>query len=179
MVRDPLATLRAGVYLRPHVTENVSQVHAWYNDPEIQLMSAGSTGAVPFEKNRERLDRWMTPAGDQLHFAIHRSVDARLVGFLHLVDIDSEHKACKVGLVIGERECWGLGYGTGALKMACEYAFRELSMFRVSAEAYADNPRSIRMLERAGFVREGVQRAAIRRAASRTDVYTYAILRTD
>ncbi len=168
-----------GVFLAPHVAENLSRIHAWYNDAEIQRLSAGSTVAVPYETSRQRLDRWMNPTDGQRHFAVHLSSNTRLVGFLHLVDIDPENEACKVGIVIGERECWGLGYGAEAVRLACEYAFRDLSMFRVSAEAFADNPRSYRMIERVGFVREGVQRAAIRRETARTDVYMYGLLKTD
>lgn len=46
----------------------------------------------------------------------------------------------------------------GAIRAFMAYPFRQLGCRRVTASAASDNPRSIRMLEGFGFVREGVQR---------------------
>ena len=167
------------VFLAAHVIENLASIHAWYNDNEIQRLSGGIGSPISLDASSKRLERWMNPPDDQRHFAIHRCVDSRLVGFVHLAEIDPVDRVCKIGIVIGERACWGQGCGSEAIRLACEYAFRELALFRVSAEAFADNPRSYRMLNRAGLVQEGMQRAAVVRDEGRVDVYMFGLLRTD
>ncbi len=167
------------VFLALHVPENLLHVHAWYNDPDIQQLSAGGAAVVSLEASRCRLERWMNPPSDQRHWAIHRLTDGRLLGFLHLVAIDFDEATCKVGIVIGEKDCWGYGYGGEAVRLACEYAFRERDVFRVSAEVLADNLRSHRMLSREGFILEGLQRAAATREGTRVDVSLFGRLKTD
>lgn len=59
------------------------------------------------------------------------------------------------GIVIGEKELWGHGYGHQAVVRAVEHAFDVLDLDRITAEHFADNPCSVRLLEGVGFVREG------------------------
>ncbi|SHN69538.1 GNAT family N-acetyltransferase [Fervidobacterium gondwanense] len=54
----------------------------------------------------------------------------------------------------------GQGYGKAMLKKAIEFAFGEMNLHRLTAEVYAYNEKSIRLLESLGFVREGLIREA-------------------
>jgi RimJ/RimL family protein N-acetyltransferase len=69
--------------------------------------------------------------------------------------IEPAQRRCRLGLIIGEKELWGRGYGHQAVAQAADHAFDVLHLDRITAEAYADNPRSVRLLEGVGFVREG------------------------
>ncbi|GAB4855423.1 hypothetical protein Ancab_024050 [Ancistrocladus abbreviatus] len=54
---------------------------------------------------------------------------------------------------------WGLGIATEAVKMSVQCAFKELKgLERVEGLVFAENKASQRVLEKAGFVREGVLR---------------------
>lgn len=50
---------------------------------------------------------------------------------------------------------WGQGIMTGAVRVLVEHAFNHLRLVRVSAEPYASNRASVRVLEKAGFQYEG------------------------
>jgi len=39
-----------------------------------------------------------------------------------------------VGIAIGERELWGKGYGTDAMRIILQYAFTELNLWRSFAD---------------------------------------------
>ncbi|WP_246459405.1 GNAT family N-acetyltransferase [Streptomyces himalayensis] len=60
---------------------------------------------------------------------------------------------------------------------AVGYAFDVLGLDRITAEVFADNPRSVRLLEGAGFVREGVMRESIQRDGRRVDELVFGLLR--
>jgi RimJ/RimL family protein N-acetyltransferase len=165
------------VVLRPHTAQSFERLHQWKNDREILELSADSMEPSPEEKTRRTLERWMKESEDIIHFAIHRKDTDELIGFLHLALIEREHQRCKIGLVIGEKQYWGQGYGTDAVRCAVDYGFSVLGLNRISAEAYATNPRSVRMLERAGFQREGVLRESILKDGAFVDEYCYALLR--
>lgn len=167
------------VELRSHTLDNVESVHRWKNDPEIAALSAGTFRPESIAQSRARVTRWMTPSDDIVHLAIHVAGSGELIGFLHIAEIEPEHRRCKLGIVIGEKDRWGQGFGTSATALAARYCFDELGLERIGAETYATNPRSSKMLERVGFVREGVLRRAVRIGDQRVDEYQWGLLRED
>ena len=60
---------------------------------------------------------------------------------------------------------------------AVDHAFDVLDLDRITAEVFADNPRSARLLDGVGFVREGVMRESIHRDGQRVDELIFGLLR--
>jgi RimJ/RimL family protein N-acetyltransferase len=73
----------------------------------------------------------------------------------------------------------GQGYGAEAQRLLAEYLFETTSVHRVEASTDVENIAEQRSLEKAGFVREGIQRGAQHRAGAYHDLVTYARLRSD
>jgi ribosomal-protein-alanine N-acetyltransferase len=97
-------------------------------------------------------------AEPQTNFAIE--VEGEAAGGLGFVPgTDVERYGAEVGYWLGE-DCWGRGIVTEALALFTDYAFRELRLLRLFALPFADNIGSIRVLEKAGYVREGVLRSS-------------------
>lgn len=76
-------------------------------------------------------------------------------------------------------EARGHGYGGIAQRLLADYLFETTDTNRVEASTDVDNLAEQRALEKAGFVREGVQRGAQFRAGGHHDLITYARLRND
>lgn len=72
---------------------------------------------------------------------------------------DIERCSAEVGYWLGARH-WNRGIVTSALQRICEYAFEQLGLLRVFATPLDWNPASFRVLEKAGFKREGVMQSA-------------------
>ena len=64
-----------------------------------------------------------------------------------------------------------------ALNLVIPPAMEALGLERVYAGVYSNNPSSMRVLEKAGFVREGVQRRAVIKRGEILDLVMYARLR--
>ena len=73
------------------------------------------------------------------------------IGEVKLWDIDREKRECKLGIHLQSDAVKGRGFGTRAEIMAVEYAFRELGLDRVLADAVLKNTRSQHVLQKAGF----------------------------
>ncbi|MFF0433551.1 GNAT family N-acetyltransferase [Streptomyces sp. NPDC004327] len=170
-------TTEAAVELRPHTPASLEPLLRWKNDAEIQRLSDDGIRTYTREQVTATLERWMSPSDDIVHLAIGLAGRAEPIGFLHLALIEWAHRRCRLGIVIGEKELWGRGYGQLAVAAAVDHAFDVLDLERITVEVFADNPRSARMFERVGFVREGVMRESIRRDGKPVDELIFGLLR--
>ena len=73
----------------------------------------------------------------------------------------------------------GQGIGWRAQAIFCSYLFENTPVQRIEAATHAENTAEQRSLEKAGFILEGVIRAAEYRAGQWRDGYLYSRLRTD
>lgn len=83
--------------------------------------------------------------------------DDRPIGLTGLTELSERDRRAVVGTWLG-REHWGTGANRESKELILHYAFAVLELQRVSAYAHPDNTRSLRALERLGFVREGTLR---------------------
>ena len=86
---------------------------------------------------------------DRKMFAI--MVDGKIVGECKLKNIDFEKRECSMGIHLQNDSVKGKGYGTQAERLILRYAFEDLGMDAVNAEAFIKNTRSQHVLEKAGF----------------------------
>jgi ribosomal-protein-alanine N-acetyltransferase len=101
-------------------------------------------------------------------------IDGEAVGGigLHIGD-DLERFSAEVGYWLSEAY-WGRGVATEALKMVSAHVFERRNLLRLFALPFADNAASARVLEKAGFVREGVLRASAVKYGRPRDQLLYA-----
>jgi [ribosomal protein S5]-alanine N-acetyltransferase len=83
-------------------------------------------------------------------------------------------QSCYLGYFVGE-EHNGRGYATGAVRLAVGFAFDDVGLHRVQANVMTKNPRSARVLEKAGFRREGLALRYLQIAGRWEDHDMYAI----
>ena len=105
--------------------------------------------------------------------------DGQPIGNLGLHAIDETHGRATLGIAIGEKDHWGRGYGTDAIRQVLGYAFRELGLRRVDLHVDEDNVRGIRCYEKCGFVREGLLRGHRLRLGEPVNCVVMAVLRED
>lgn len=85
----------------------------------------------------------------RVHLAI--MVQNEPIGEIILKKISHEEKHCTMGISMKNDSWKGLGYGTAAEKLALQYAFQNMNMETVYADALLNNTRSQHVLEKVGF----------------------------
>jgi RimJ/RimL family protein N-acetyltransferase len=95
--------------------------------------------------------------------------DGRHIGNIKLGPVDWYHEHASVGLLIGERDCWGRGYATEAIGRLTAYAFRDLGLQKITAGCYASNVGSARAFLKAGWTEEGRSQGRWRLDGGRDD----------
>jgi RimJ/RimL family protein N-acetyltransferase len=141
---------------------------------------------------------WSSPAlsdmaaAEALHTEIVRGFAARslfqwgiaergtntVVGTCTLASLSSEHRRAEVGFALA-RAAWGRGYVSEALPALLDFAFETLDLHRLEADVDPRNERSIRVLERLGFEREGYLRERYHVNGELQDAVLYGLLRRD
>ena len=92
------------------------------------------------------------------NFAIE--VDGESAGGIgYSVGTDIERYSAEIGYWLSEA-LWGRGVATEALTLVTAHLFASKNLLRVFALPFAENGASIRVLEKAGYVREGLLRSA-------------------
>jgi RimJ/RimL family protein N-acetyltransferase len=79
------------------------------------------------------------------------------IGTVRIGPINWLHRFSEI-MVTVDRLCWGKGYGTEAVKLMRDYAFNKLDLHKLTAHAYVANKASVRVLEKTGFMIEGIQK---------------------
>jgi RimJ/RimL family protein N-acetyltransferase len=101
-------------------------------------------------------------------------VDGEAIGNISLMlGDDIAKRSAEVGYWIG-RAFWGRGIALDALRATTQYAFSELALARVFAVPFARTAQSVRVLEKAGYVLEGVMRRSAVKEGVLLDQLLYA-----
>ena len=96
---------------------------------------------------------------NNVFLAIVRKDNDQHIGNIKLGPIHWIHRYAEIGLLIGEKSCWGQGYASEAIRLVTTYAFERLNLHKVTAGCYADNQGSEKAFLKAGFALEGVRRS--------------------
>jgi UDP-4-amino-4,6-dideoxy-N-acetyl-beta-L-altrosamine N-acetyltransferase len=156
--------------IRPEDSETLFR---WINDPETVRFNAAYK-PVHWAGHEEWCRSLAATPAKQV-FAIRAG--ERLVGVVQLIDIDPVHRSAELTIRIGEDADRGRGYGTAALRLATDFAWRDLNLHRVWVRVFADNARAIAAYKKVGFVDEGTLREAAHIDGRYVDTRVFGMLR--
>jgi RimJ/RimL family protein N-acetyltransferase len=131
----------------------------WLNDQEVTRWM--QNGIFP-NSAESMLEYYMSVATSRsdMVLAIIVKDQERHIGNIGLSGLNQVFRNAEIGILIGEKDAWGKGYGSEAIRLLAGHAFRRLNLHRVSAGATAENIGCIKAFEKAGFTREGISRQA-------------------
>jgi RimJ/RimL family protein N-acetyltransferase len=156
---DQLPTIPAGrVTLRPLADGDVPALFAVFSDK--QVMRYWSTPPMrEVAEAQALLDQIRTSFRQRSLFqwGVARVGDDRIVGTCTLFHLYGRNRRAEIGYALA-RDCWGRGFMIEALGALIRYAFGPLDLARLEADVDPRNAPSIRIVERLGFVREGLLR---------------------
>lgn len=100
-----------------------------------------------------------------------------LIGTIAL-EMELGHYRAELGYWIGV-PYWNKGFATEAGRAVLNFAFSRTQLHRLAAQRYAENGASERVLQKLGFVQEGVLRQERYKDGRFHDVVTYGVLREE
>ena len=165
------------VCLGPVLNSDLALLFNWFDTLEIVSASA------PYRPVSEaKFHQWLGGAANdtsRVLFVIRRKGDLRLLGHVHISNIQPVARSADIGLGIGLASDRGQGYGGEALTLAVHYCWRELNLQRVALTVLSHNPRAQGLYERLGFQAEGRLRRATYVDGQFHDVIIMGLLRPE
>ncbi len=166
------------VRLRPVQEGDLPYFVRWLNDCDVRYWLSMADGPeLTLESEREWYEE-MRADPTRVVWCMETE-EGRPIGNLGLHGIDESQGRATLGIAIGEKEHWGRGYGTEAIRQVLRYAFTELGLRRLTLGTDEDNARGIRCYEKCGFVREGLLRAHRLRRGQPVNALVMAVLREE
>jgi diamine N-acetyltransferase len=156
------------VALGPHRKDLLPLYGRWVNDFAV---SYTLSRVRPYTLEQE--EEWYAGANTNkaaVGFTAYERATLRPIGTAGLHKIDYINSTAEFGIVIGERDCWGQGYGTEITRLTLDYGFTGLNLHSILLEVFSFNERAIRAYTRAGFRMIGRRREAHRLGGQFQDV---------
>ncbi len=172
MIEGKLVRLRA---VEPEDAENAFR---WMNDREV---TRNLMARYPFSLESER--EWVKGAGKPLDFGNTRFAVETKEGVhighcgLHAANAESRH--AELGIMIGEKEYWGRGFGTDTMLTLLRFAFEQMNLHKVKLGVFEFNERGLAMYTKLGFVEEGRFRDDLFQDGRYWDLIRMSILRRE
>lgn len=161
--------------LRPFKDGDAELWQVWDVDPEVQAHMPEPVNEPQDISEQLEYIKECEDEEDGYYWSIDTK-DGTTIGTVALTDINDYHKLAELGVVIGDKNFWGKGAASEVVAAVVQYAFTNLGIVRISAEAEAGNIGVQKVLERAGFEQDGVFKSARVKNGERIDVHHYGII---
>jgi RimJ/RimL family protein N-acetyltransferase len=157
-VRDLDLARGAMTVLRPLADGDLPQLEAWDQDPEISDLMGRQFA-------QESAADWYCRVRADRSYRLYaiETPEGRLIGDIVLAGIDWRGRTAEVRICIGDKDLWGNGYGTDAMKSVLRLAFDSWNLGTVYLRVFLSNERAIRSYARCGFRRAALLNASSRR----------------
>ncbi len=154
----PVLSIEGGlVALGPLRRDLLPLYQRWIND----LGTARTLDLPPQPMTMEQEQDWydrQSRAENSVPFTIYERETWRPIGNTGLDGVDHRNRTATFGIVIGEPDCRGKGYGTETTRLMLDYAFTALGLHNVVLTVFEYNPAGIGAYEKAGFKEIGRRR---------------------
>lgn len=167
------------ILLRAVEPSDVDLLLAWENDTSLWSVSNTLAPFSRFEMEEYVLDAKRDIfSARQLRLMIDLTkhpVPPETIGTIDLFDFDPVHLRAGVGIMIAEpfRE---QGHASEALQILIRYAKEGLLLHQVYCHISEDNPGSVALFERLGFIRCGIRKAWLNTGERWLDEYIYQLI---
>ena len=140
------------IRLVPLEERHLDDIMKGFNNPELRRFLGGY---LPFTREAER--EWIHAMQQQMKsrvgfvFVIEDIANNRFIGSVSLNQIDWLSKSSGVGIAIHSPDDWEKGYGTEAMQLLIDFAWKHLNLRRLELSVHAFNERAKHVYEKLGF----------------------------
>ena len=161
LLRKKIKSLKVdeSIHLKTIVAADVSEAYVvWLNDYLVTKFTEQKYSNHSLHSVKEFVSQ-QHMSENNLLFGIF--IKGLHVGNIKLGPIKFEHLSAEISYFIGEKEFWNKGIASKCVSTVVQYATAELNLKKINAGYYENNIGSAKVLEKCGFVIEGIRRSDV------------------
>lgn len=163
------------VNLRPMEPADAEALWRWHHDTEVMRWMDVHHGQQ-LAKLRSWLDGRPNNTYDDVLFGVEAVADGKLIGLVRLHGAEPETGCAELDVYLGEKDYWGRGYATDAVRTCCRYGFARMRLHKITLTVVTENHAAHHIYRKVGFVEEGRLREVFRRDGQWYDKFTMGLL---
>ena len=165
--------------LRPLAESDVADVFAVFSDPVVMRYWDGAvmTTLQDAMKYIDHINHGFRRR-DLFQWGVAEAATDAVIGTCTLTHCSTAHQRAEIGFALRQAR-WNQGLGAEAVGALIAFAFETLELHRLEADVDPRNDRSLRLLERFGFEREGCLRERYFLNGERQDAVILGLLRAN
>ncbi|WP_124071197.1 GNAT family N-acetyltransferase [Filibacter tadaridae] len=165
--------------LRQVTQEDAGNLLTYLSDEDVMKYY----GLEPFKSINDALDEisWyksIFEKGTGIRWGISLKGQGKIIGSCGFLDCASQHYRAAVGIELS-KEHWGERIANEAFEAVISYGFEQMNLQRIEALIEPPNIPSQKLVERQGFIREGLLRSYEFTCGKFDDLYMYSLLKQD
>lgn len=145
------------VFLSPAAPEDAALWAGWLNDLAVTV-PLGDEAYMTYGLERAQQDVSEAAQRQDHIFTIVEISSNRPIGRCLLFGVNLVDRCGMAGIFIGEKDCWGKGYGQEAMRLLLDFGFNLLNLHNIMLGVFAFNERAIRSYQSLGFHEIGRRR---------------------
>lgn len=162
--------------LREVTKDDADSLLAYLSDEQVTR----HMGLAPFVSAEDALDEieWYQSIFDNgtgMRWGITLKGQDRVIGSCGFLNLSQKHHRAEIGFELS-REHWGKGIAGEALQAVIAHGFSQLNLNRIEALIEPANSPSQKLVEKTGFLREGLLRDYEYTQGKYDDLYMYSML---
>jgi diamine N-acetyltransferase len=144
------------ISLRPFCQDDLDMLYQWGQDKQLRFLALMHPWPVTSDNYKQWLSQLMSDTSNKnVYFAAEVNQDRKFFGYFQLREINLIHRHAFLGIIIGNPEMRGRGYGKELMKLGLDYGFNMLGLHKISLEVVESNSNAIALYNSLGFVQEG------------------------
>jgi RimJ/RimL family protein N-acetyltransferase len=165
--------LGKSVLLRAMEPADAEALWRWNHDPDVMRWMDAD-----YPQTQDRVRTWLRerPRNDYGDVLFGVEAGGTLIGLVRLHGAEPETGCADLDVYLGEKDHWGRGHGTDAVRTACRYGFEKMRLHKVSLTVVAEHEAARHVYRSVGFVEEGRLRQVFRRDGRWHDKITMGLL---
>lgn len=138
------------IFLKPISVEYAENYLKWVSDPEVTKFMIGLNPPKTLQGEIDWIDGILKNPNEEV-WSIFIKENDKLIGNVGFHDLDNHEKNLRMGIVIGEKDEWGKGYGTEVFKVATKYLKEVKGAQTINLTCHINNFGAQKVYKNSGF----------------------------
>ncbi len=143
------------IILREKKLSDARNDYIWESDPELAYLDATLPISITFSQYLSEYADQLSRCPPTSHRLAVETLDSKHIGNCSYYNINGTRSEAELGIMIGDRNYWDMGYGTATVEALVGHIFSQTGVNRIYLKTLTSNSRAMKCFQKCGFISYG------------------------